>query len=283
MRLALIGVGLIGASAAWGLKQKGVIDFVSGFDLNEQSVRQAQTMGIADHVAASIEQAVDGADCVLVAVPVRAMAEVFAHVAAAAADNTWITDVGSTRQSVIAAARENLGEKFANYTPVHPIAGGEMPGVAYARVDLFEGKRAVVTVEDGMREEAVAFWQSAWSALGARLVHMSAQEHDAIFARVSHLPHLLSYTMVASLLHDPQARKSLQFAGAGFRDFTRIAASSPVMWTDITLANREAILQALSVFEADVAQMRRDLEAGDAQALMQLFETASGARRKCVF
>lgn len=281
MKLALIGVGLIGASAAMAMRRAGIIDRVSAFDLNAKSVRTALDTGLADEGAESIGEAVQSADCVLVAVPVRAMSAVFAEVGRHVRDGAYITDVGSTRVSVMTAAREGLGRHWANYVAVHPIAGGELPGIEHADCDLFVGAKAVVTDHEGTVPAALEFWEAAWKATGAEIVHMTPEEHDAIFARVSHLPHLLSFTMVDSLLHDAAAEKSLAFAGSGFRDFTRIAASSPVMWTDISLANRGAILNALADFESDLAQLKRHILENDAQALTDMFARASAARRAC--
>ena len=281
MKLALIGAGLIGASAAMAMRRAGVVDRVSAFDLNPESVRKARDMGLADESAGSVAEAVASADCILAAVPVRAMTGVFAEIGRSASDGAYITDVGSTRVTVMAAAREGLGRHWKNYVAVHPIAGGELPGIEYARADLFVGARAVVTEHEETNPAAQAFWEAAWRAAGSEIVHMTPEEHDAVFARVSHLPHLLSFMMVDSLLHTEAAERSLAFAGSGFRDFTRIAASSPVMWTDISLANRDAILSALADFESDLAALKRHLMSGDEAALTDMFARASAARRAC--
>ena len=280
MQLTLIGSGLIGGSAAWAMKKASVVSRVHVYDVAADSARQACAMGAADAAFESIDEALEGADCIMSAVPVQAMSGVFAAVGRAAPERAWITDVGSTRRSVIAAARAALGERFSHYAPVHPIAGGEMPGVAYARPDLFAGARAISTPQEGMSPQAVEFWERAWSAVGAVVVRMSAREHDEVFASVSHLPHVLSYAMVDSILQAGKADKKLAFAGAGFRDFTRIAASSPRMWTDICLANRDCILEAMDAFEADLRHLRGLIESGDDAGLMEVFGRASRARRR---
>lgn len=279
MQLTLIGAGLIGGSAAWAMKKAGIVDRVHVYDLSRASAERACAMGIADAAFETPELALEGAGCVMSAVPVLAMSEVFAAIRRAAPENAYITDVGSVRSAVIDAAREALGERFSYYAPVHPIAGGEMPGIEYARSDLFVGARAISTPVDGMKKKAVDFWEEAWKASGSVVVRMTPAEHDEIFASVSHLPHVLSYAMVDSILQTGCADKKLAFAGAGFRDFTRIAASSPRMWTDICLANRDAILEAMRAFEKDLAHFRGLIESRDAEGLMEVFGRASQARR----
>ncbi|MDO4938018.1 MAG: prephenate dehydrogenase/arogenate dehydrogenase family protein [Sutterellaceae bacterium] len=280
MQLALIGVGLIGGSAAWAMKKAGIFDCVSACDLRIENVQKAADLGIVDKVAANIEEALKEADAVMLAVPVLAMDAVFAEVGKYVKDSAFITDVGSCRQSVIAAAKRSLGEKFKNYAPVHPIAGGEMPGIEYAQSDLFVGAKAISTPEFGMNVEAVQFWEKAWKAAGSNVLRMTPAEHDTVFAEVSHVPHILSFVMVDSLLYGDDFDRRLSFAGAGFRDFTRIAASSSRMWSDICIANKEAILTSLKGFEADLAQVTRAIEKGDIAALERVFEKASAVRRK---
>ncbi len=279
MQLTLIGSGLIGGSAAWAMKRAGLVDRVHVYDLATANAEAACRMGIADAAFATPAEALAGAGCVMSAVPVQAMGEVFSEIARSAPKEAWITDVGSTRCTVIAAAHECLGERFSRYAPVHPIAGGEMPGVEYARDDLFVGARAISTPQDGMSEEAVAFWEKVWGEIGASVVRMTPEEHDEVFASVSHLPHVLSYAMVDSILQTGKSQKKLAFAGAGFRDFTRIAASSPRMWTDICLANRRAILLAMDAFEKDLAHLRALIESSNEEGLMEVFGRASQARR----
>lgn len=280
MRLALIGTGLIGASAAWAMKKNAVVDAVSAFDLSEQSSRKAVEMGIADEAAATLQDCVCGAECVMVAVPVLAIAKVMEQIAPFLGEHALVTDVGSVRSIVIEGTRKALGAKFANYAPVHPIAGGEMPGVEYADSGLFEGAKAISTPSEGMSGRAVEFWEKAWVAVGSKLLRMTPEEHDEVFASVSHLPHLLSYSMVDSILHMGDPKRKLSLAGAGFRDFTRIAASSPAMWVDIFRANRDAVLTALSVFEQNLAVLRRAVEDDDADLMRAIFERAAQERRR---
>lgn len=280
MRLALIGVGLIGASAAWAMKRGGVFETVSAFDLSAQSARKAVEMGIADTAADTLETCVQGADAVLVAVPVLAIEKVMAQIEPFLEDETLVTDVGSVRGVVIEGARRALKEKFVNYAPVHPIAGGEMPGVDYADADLFAGAKAISTPVADIDDHAVQFWENAWKTAGSDLLRMTPEEHDAVFASVSHLPHLLSYAMVDSILNTGSAERKLSLAGAGFRDFTRIAASSPEMWVDIFRANKKAVLEALSYFEKDLALLRQAVENDEVEVTRAIFARAAEARRR---
>ena len=275
MRLALIGTGLIGASAAWAMKQKGVVDTVAAFDLSPESTRKSLQMGIADEACATLEACVQGADCVMVAVPVLAIEKVMAQCEPFLGEETLVTDVGSVRGAVIEGARRALKGKFANYAPVHPIAG-----VDYARSDLFAGAKAISTPAEGMHEHAVQFWEQAWKAIGCELLRMTPAEHDAVFASVSHLPHLLSYAMVDSILNTGSAERKLSLAGAGFRDFTRIAASSPEMWVDIFRANKEAVLEALDYFEQNLKLLRTAIENDEQDVVRSLFARAAQARRR---
>lgn len=280
MRLALIGTGLIGASAAWAMKQNGVVDSVAAYDLTFENARKAVEMGIADEAARTIAECVAGADCVLAAVPVMAIESVLAEAAPHLSDTTFVSDAGSVRGVVIEGARRALGDKFPNYAPVHPIAGGEMPGVEYADSKLFVGANAVSTPLAETSERALAFWEEAWRRIGSKVVRMTSEEHDAVFASVSHLPHLLSFAMVDSVLNSGQAERKLSFAGAGFRDFTRIAASSPQMWIDILRGNKKAVLEALSYFEKDLAVLRKAIEKDDIEVERALFTRAAQARRR---
>ncbi len=280
MHLALIGTGLIGASAAWAMKKRGVVDSVAAFDLSHENARRAVQMGIADLACTSLEECVAGADCVVAAVPVLAIERVLHEASPFLADNTLITDVGSVRGIVIDGARRALGEKFGNYAAVHPIAGGEMPGVAYADPDLFVGARAISTPVSETSGRALSFWENAWTRIGSKVSRMSPEEHDAVFASVSHLPHLLSFAMVDSILNTGEAERKLSLAGAGFRDFTRIAASSPEMWVDIFKANKKAVLEALDYFEKDLTILRRAVEDDDVEVERALFARAAEARRR---
>lgn len=283
MRMALIGAGLIGGSAAAALRAAGCVSHVTGFDHDERALAQGLALGVLDRAAAGVAQAVADADLVLLAVPVGAMRAVLREVAAAAQARAIVTDVGSTKASVIAAARAELapaiGPGFARFVPAHPIAGGELPGIEHADAALFRGRWLITTPVAESDAGALATVEALWRATGAEVTRMSADEHDRIFAAVSHLPHLLAFALVAQIAAAPDAQRMLGFAGAGFRDFTRIAASCPAMWRDIALANRSALSAALAGHRRLLDELQRALDAGDGEGLARVFELASRTKR----
>ena len=252
MRLTLIGTGLIGGSAAWAMKNAGVFDAVTACDLSLINAQCAVNRGIADRATTSIAEAMQEADAVMVAVPVLAIPKVFAAIAPYLRPGTPVTDVGSTRTLVITGARQALGD---------------------------EGKKAISTPAPGMGEKARDFWEDAWFRSGSLIERMSPEEHDEIFAAVSHLPHVLAYGLVDAMAKTANASKKFSLVGAGFKDFTRIAASSPAMWRDICLANRDAILKSLALFEGEIHDLHKMIARGDADAISEVFERASQARR----
>jgi prephenate dehydrogenase len=280
MRVALIGVGMIGGSllAAW--RRAGRVSAASGYDVDAAAVSAAQALGLVDRAAASVAEAVADAELVLVATPVGAMGRVFAELRPALPPEAVLADVGSTKSSVIAEARTALGAAFPRFVPAHPIAGKELPGVAHADARLFDGKRVVVTPTAETRPDALARVEDLFAASGARVERMDAVEHDRIFAAVSHLPHLLSFALVAAIGGEPQGERKLGYGGAGFRDFTRIAASSPVMWRDICVANRVALGEELRNYRELLERLQQAVDAGDASALQRTFELASRLRRQ---
>ncbi|MFN7570294.1 MAG: prephenate dehydrogenase [Betaproteobacteria bacterium] len=282
-RLALIGVGLIGGSAALAFKRAEKVESVAGFDADPAACAEALARGVIDRAAGSVADAVRAADLVLLAVPVGATTAVLAEVAAAVPAHAVITDVGSTKRSVIDAAQAVLNAhssfSFRRFVPGHPIAGGERPGVAHADADLFRGKLFVSTPVAETHADALAKVEALWRAVGANVQRMDADEHDRIFAAISHLPHLLAFALVAQIAAEPDGSRKLGFAGAGFRDFTRIAASSPVMWRDIALANRDALGAELRGYRGMLDRLQQALEAGDAAALEDVFARAAQARR----
>lgn len=283
MKMAVIGCGLIGGSMALSWKRAGLIDHVIAFGHNPKTLQKALDKGAADEVTTSMEEAVKGADIVVSAVPVEAMESVFRAMAPHLKSNVIVTDVGSTRQTVIEAAKKGLGKMFHRYAPAHPIAGGEMPGVDYASADLFDKKAVISTPTDGMDQDAVNFIEEAWTKAGAKVQRMTPSEHDAIFASVSHLPHVLAYVLVDMIAKESNAQAKLSMAGAGFRDFTRIASSSPEMWRDICLSNREAISNELRRYRAALEKMQTLIDQSDARGMEEVFENAMRNRRGLVF
>lgn len=279
-RVAVIGVGLIGGSFALGLKAAGACGTVVGVGRNPANMRVATELGIIDAIETDAAAAVRGADLVLVATPVAQFGELFARIVPALGPSALVMDAGSTKQDVVAAARAAMGERIAQFVPAHPIAGAEHSGAAAAKVDLFKGKRVVLApLEEnpGLRIELAA---AAWEACGARVSRMSAAEHDAVFAAVSHLPHFLAYALVHEFAGRANSGQLFGYAAGGFRDFTRIASSHPEMWRDICVANREALSAELDRYIAKLRALREPLVAGNAAALDKVFAESREARSR---
>ena len=277
-RLAVIGTGLIGGSFALALKQAGQVGTVVGAGRSRDNLHAAQARGILDEIAADAAHAVQGADFVLLAVPVGQMAGVMQAIASGLAPEVVITDVGSTKQDVAEQAQAHLAANASRFVPGHPIAGAESSGAGAARPDLFSGKNVVLTPLPDTNCRALVKTQLAWQACGAKVSIMQAAQHDRIFAAVSHLPHLLAFTLVDMLAGRPDAELLFNYAASGFRDFTRIAASSPEMWRDIALANRHALLAELDAYEARIDELKAALRGADGDALNTLFSRAREAR-----
>jgi prephenate dehydrogenase len=280
MRIAILGTGLIGASVAAALRRRHLASRIVGYDLDSEVCARALGLGLFDAAAASPAQAVREADLIVLATPVGSMPELLAELAAELGSSTIVTDVGSTKADVLAAARRALGTAFARFVGAHPIAGCEQSGPDGADPDLFEGCTVVITDAGETRPDALARIEQLWHACGARVVRMDAAEHDRMLAAVSHLPHVLAFALVAQIAGQPDAQRKLSLAGSGFRDFTRIAASSPRMWRDIALANRDAVGAELRGFVAALQRIEQALAEGDAPWLQQLFEVASDTRRR---
>jgi prephenate dehydrogenase len=277
-KLVIFGVGLIGGSFAMALRQADFVRTIVGFGRSPENMSSALGTYVIDEIGVE-PSAVKDADVVLLAVPVGQMGPIMAAIAPHLAPHTVVTDAGSTKQDVEALARKHLPRHLSRFVPGHPIAGAERSGVKAAREDLFRERTVVLTPlaeTDPAAKELVA---SLWAGCGAKVAEMSPREHDALFAAVSHLPHVLAFALVDYIAAQPNAEQLFGFAASGFRDFTRIAASSPEMWRDICLANREALLTQLDGYQREVAQIRTLLEKADGQGLEALFARASEARR----
>ena len=275
-RVAVIGVGLIGGSFALALKAAKLCGHVVGIGRSAANLQLAKERGIIDSIAA---QAPD-ADLVLVATPVAQFPAVLAALAPQLKPAAIVMDAGSTKRDVVAAARAALGAKIAQFVPAHPIAGAERSGAAAASADLFRGKRVVLAPLPENAAASLAAVEAAWTACGARVTRMSAEEHDAVFAAVSHLPHLLAYALVHEFAGRGNSAQLFGYAAGGFRDFTRIASSHPEMWRDICVANREPLLAELERYAAKLRALRPLLERGDGAALEKLFAEARAARER---
>jgi len=276
-KIVIFGVGLIGGSFALALRKAGEVGEVVGFGRSAANLKQALQLGIIDRIGQDAAEVAD-ADLVLLATPVGQMAELMARIAPHLGVHTLVTDGGSTKGDVVREAYAHLGKKVAQFVPAHPIAGAEQSGAAAAGADLYAGKNVVLTPLPENSEKSVARVQAAWQACGANIHRLTHAEHDAVFAAVSHLPHLLSFALVHDLAQRENRDLLLSFAASGFRDFTRIAASSPEMWRDICLANRAALLKELQIYIAELNRINAALSAGDAAQLEQTFRAASEVR-----
>jgi prephenate dehydrogenase len=276
--LAVIGVGLVGGSFAAALRRAGLAASVVGFDRDPQALEKAAALGVIDIAADSASAAARGADLVVVAVPVRSIGPVLHDVSLALDAGAVVTDVGSTKTDVVATARAELRDRFARFVPGHPIAGRETSGVESATAELFKGSRVVLTPTPETAPDALETVKACWEAVGGKVSMVAPEQHDRIFAAVSHLPHLLSFALVSEIAARDDAAELLGFAAGGFRDFTRIAASSPEMWRDIALQNRAALLSELDRYSAQLAVFRELIEKGEGPGLQRLMSEARNAR-----
>ena len=277
-QLGLIGCGLMGGSFALALKKAGLVKRVVGYSKSPSTTEKARLMGVIDVEAPSALLAVSGADIVLVAVPVTASEATFKSIKHMVTPQMLIMDVGSTKRDVIDAGRRALREHIGSFVPAHPIAGKEVSGVENADPDLYEGRQVILTPIERTQTAQLQKAVDVWTRLGCRVQQMSPEQHDAAFAAVSHLPHLLAFALVDDIAARPNAEQLFGFAASGFRDFTRIAGSHPEMWRDISLANKTALLSELNAYQAELARMHDLLEHEDGQGLQALFERASIAR-----
>jgi len=277
-KIVIFGVGLIGGSFALALRKAGVVGEVVGFGRTAGNLKQARELGIIDRIGQEIATEVADADLVLLATPVGQMAGLMASIAPHLGAHTLITDGGSTKSDVVRDAYAKLGSKAAQFVPAHPIAGAELSGAIAAGADLYAGKKVIITPLPENSAHSVARVQAAWQSCGAIVHKLTHAEHDAVFAAVSHLPHLLSFALVHDLAQRENRDLLLSFAASGFRDFTRIAASSPEMWRDICMANREALLKELQIYIAELNRMSDALAAGDAANLEKTFHAARELR-----
>jgi prephenate dehydrogenase len=277
-QLTIIGLGLIGGSLALALKRAGAVERVTACARRQETLDEALKLGVIDAGSTDLAEAVSGAEVVVVATPVGAMESIFRQLAPHLTADMLLTDVGSTKGSVVAAARQAFGELPTGFVPGHPIAGTEDSGVAAAVADLYQHRRIILTPLETSSHEAVARVRAMWEACGAEVIEMGVAHHDEVLAATSHLPHMLAYALVDTLARMGESEEIFEFAAGGFRDFTRIASSSPAMWHDICLANRGALLAVLRRFADDLAQLTQAIEQGDSDYLLQTFTRAKGAR-----
>jgi prephenate dehydrogenase len=277
-RLLVIGVGLIGGSLARALRSARHVREIVGFGRSLGNLQEAMELGVIDRAAVSLADAVQGADMIVLAVPVGTMPELLQELGPVCPATAVITDVGSVKGTVIAAARQSLGAKFVHFVPGHPIAGTEQSGVGASLPELFVNRRVVLTPEAETDPVAIESVRGLWTATGAQVTTMSAVKHDEILAASSHLPHVLAFALVDLLVRRDDHREVFDCVAGGFRDFTRIAGSDPVMWRDICLANRDGILEILNQYRDSLADVVQAIEQGDGQWLLETFMRAKHAR-----
>ena len=277
-RLVVVGLGLIGGSFAKGMREKGLFDEVVGVDLDAESRRLAVELGVVDRCETELAAACQGAAVIQLAVPILAMEKLLGQLARLDLGDAVLTDVGSAKGNVVRAARLAFDGKVARFVPGHPIAGSEQSGVEASNAELFRRHKVILTPQASTDAAALALIDGLWRALGADVEHMEVEHHDQVLAATSHLPHLLAFTLVDSLAKRSENLEIFRYAAGGFRDFTRIAGSDPVMWHDIFLANREAVLRTLDAFRDDLDALRGAVDAGDGHQLLGVFTRARHAR-----
>ncbi len=277
-QLGLIGCGLMGGSFALALKRAGLVKRVVGYSKSPSTTERARLMGVIDVEAPSALLAVSGADIVLIAVPVAATEATLKAIRHLITPQMLIMDVGSTKRDVVDAARRVLREQVGTFVPAHPVAGKELSGVEHADADLYVGKQVILTPIERTLTSNLQKAAATWQALGCNVVRMSPESHDAAFAAVSHLPHLIAFALMNTITGQPNGRDFLSLAGPGFRDFTRIAASDSKMWRDVLLANREELLAQTELFRRTLQALELMIENNNGEALEGLIHQASQTR-----
>ena len=278
-QITLIGVGLIGGSFVLDLKRQGLVEKVVGIDLDADNLARALERKVIDEAFEEINtQSVGGADWVLIATPVATLPHICRQLAPLLSAPTIVSDVGSTKQSALAAFAEHLGAHLPRCVAAHPIAGSDRHGALAAQFGLYQDKKLIICPHAQQDAGALETVETLWQAVGARTYRMSAATHDAIFAAVSHMPHMLAYAYVHQIAEHPDGQTYLDFAASGFRDFTRIASSHPAIWTDICIANKDSLLYLLAGQQQALAYLQNLLQSNDADALYRYFEEAQHTR-----
>ena len=277
-QLGLIGCGLMGGSFALAMRRAGLVKRVVGYSKSPSTTERARMMGVIDIVAPSALMAVSGADIVLIAVPVSATESTFKAIKHLVTPDMLIMDVGSTKRDVIDAGRRALREQIGSFVPAHPITGKEVSGVDNADPDLYTGRQIIITPIERTLPTQLQKAIDVWTALGCRVLKMTPEQHDAAFASVSHLPHMIAFALMNAISGQPQGKDYLSLAGPGFRDFTRIAASDPKVWRDILMSNREELLTQSKIFQDSLKALELVLSSGNTDALEGLIEKASNTR-----
>ena len=277
-RLAIIGVGLIGSSLALALKQAGVVGHVVGCGRNQQNLEKGAELGVIDSFDLSIAGAVNGADMIVIAVPLGAMKAVFSQLKGNLGEKAVVTDAGSAKGSVVKIATDALGEQFSQFVPGHPIAGTEKSGVEAGFASLYQNRRVILTPVEETDKLAIQRVDAMWRECGAEIEYLEIEHHDKVLAATSHLPHMLAYAMVNYLSGLNEHNEIFRYAAGGFRDFTRIASSNPVMWRDICLSNGEVLLEFIEGYKSELDMIASAIKTNDTDELLKLFGNAKSER-----
>ncbi len=277
-QITIIGVGLLGGSFALAMRKQNTVDKIVGVSRRLSSAENALALGVIDEATDDIKDAVKDASLVLIATPMLSMQTVLQQVAEEVSADCLITDVGSVKSTLVDMVQSDYPQLLSQFVFAHPIAGGERSGVNAARADLFTDKHLILAETHLAKPEFVAMNQSVWRSLGAKVVEMSARQHDAVFAYTSHLPHVIAYALVNNLHQQENNQQLFEFASAGFYDFTRIASSDPVMWRDICLSNKREVLNSVRQFSEQLSRLEQAIEQSDADALKEMFSDAKQAR-----
>ena len=277
-RLAIIGVGMIGSSLALALKQAGMVAHVVGCGRNQGNLEKGIELGVIDSYQLSVVEAIKGADTVVIAVPLGAMKSVFEQISGAISDDMVITDVGSAKASVVKEAKASLGARAGQFVPGHPIAGAEKSGVEAGLASLYQNRRVILTPLDSTDPAAVTRIEQMWLSCGAIVDYLAVEHHDRVLAATSHLPHMLAYALVNYLSNLNEHDDIFNYAAGGFRDFTRIASSDPVMWRDVCLSNSDALLSFIEGYKNELDQVSTAIRDQDGERLLQLFSKAKSKR-----
>ena len=277
-QITIIGTGLIGGSLAKALRKSGFADTIVGVDQDESALQAAVELGVIDRYSNDLVESVAGSDIIVLSVPVRQTEAVLTAVLPGLTTDSIITDVGSSKAHVVGAAERALGPMIGQFVPGHPIAGREKSGVEAAETELFRDHRVILTPLESTRQEAIDLVSEMWNSIGAQTSCLSVQQHDLVLAATSYLPHVLAYATVDTLADTDYVEEIFEFAAGGFRDFSRIASSDPVMWRDVCLTNKSAILDVLSHFESQLSKIRHAIETDDSEKLTSVFANSKKIR-----
>lgn len=279
-KILIFGVGLIGGSIALSAKKSGFASDIAGVGRNQDNLNDAIKLKLIDRTSQDLRKDISEAHIIIIATPVAQFPVILKLIQPHLSSHTIITDVGSTKTDVIESAKQILGPQYSQFIGGHPIAGSEKHGATAAHIDLFKNKNVILTADQDTSFEAKQKIEMLWKNAGAIVSNMSHNDHDKIFSTISHLPHLLAFSLVDMITHRKNANELLKFAASGFKDFTRIAASSPEMWKDITLANKKFILEDIQLFENQIKLLKEAIEQEDTKKILALFENASKTRNE---